>query len=454
MNKYLNKIIKLAEKDLQIDTSGLFSNFTDFQIAMFSEFCLLELLWTGDEDNVKNKTIGELYLENFDENEEVNYDNLIFDAHDWFNMAYENNRNKYRGLVLGKFIRYGFSNIKINKMINGKNGFDAFILEDIDKNIIVYYPCTNLIELDDFIYDSYNAITLISKKQKFLGKITTATKKYRSQQKQAKETLLKCVNAVSLEKKVNVFGFSLGGGLAEISFLNCYDKGYDVLGDIILFNPYHDNLSTEQATKLKESGKLKIYACEGDMASTTFNYKDFSEITKPIYIGASINYKNSLNNINESNLANPVTNYIKNNYCNSLIMHIQKLQQNCLRFDFISKRVLGFCINQIESIKDTQLNTVDAFDKFGKVMNRVLSKLKMYGFKVTERYNLNLLKNMRYFEYIFTSPHLPYGVELHKKTSFDKNGKILKEIKTKEGIYKVKYPSVSTELDTVFSIRL
>ena len=76
MNNVLNKIIKIAEKDSQIDTSGVFNKFTDFQNAMFSEFCLLELLWTGAENEVKNKTIWELYLDNLNNDQDINYDNL------------------------------------------------------------------------------------------------------------------------------------------------------------------------------------------------------------------------------------------------------------------------------------------------------------------------------------------------------------------------------------------
>lgn len=450
MNKILNKIIKLAEKDTQIDTSGVFNNFTDFQNTMFSEFCLLELLWTGDEKEAKNKTIGELFLENFNNVEDINYDNLIFDGYDWFKMSNKENWKEYRNLVLGKFIRYGFSNIKINKMINGKDGFDAFILEDVNKNIMVYYPCTNLIELDDYIYDGYNAISIVSKKQKFLGKITTATKKYNSQQNQAKDILIKCIKKVSKRKKVNVFGFSLGGGLAEASYLNSLDKYNSVLGNIILFNPYHDRLTPDHANKLKDCGKLKIYACEGDIASTIFNYDDFKDITKPIYIGSSNKYENSLNSIKDSNLTNPVTNYLKNDYCDSLIMYLKKLKQKCLSFDFISKKVLDISIKQIEYIKNIELNSVDIIDRLGKI----LSILKKHGFRLTKKYNLNLLNNMRYFEYIFTSPHLPYGVEINKKISFDENGKILKLVNTDEGIYEVKYPSVSNELDNIFGVNI
>ena len=108
----MKEILKKAIVDSQINTLGIFEKFTDFQNIMLSDISLMDLLWEGDEINLKNKTIGDLYLEN-KTLEDIEYENIMFSGNEMLEMTIKENWNKYRSLVLGKLVRYGFSNIKI-----------------------------------------------------------------------------------------------------------------------------------------------------------------------------------------------------------------------------------------------------------------------------------------------------------------------------------------------------
>ena len=227
----MKKILNKAIVDSQINTLGIFEKFTDFQNIMLSDISLMDLLWESDEINLKNKTIGDLYLEN-KILEDIEYENIMFSGNEMLEMTIKENWNKYRPLVLGKLVRYGFSNIKIIEKISGLNGFDVFVLEDKIGDIMIYFPCTNLVELEDYLYDSYPIMDSLSKKGKLIGNITKTKKIFDSQQKQAQEILLKYLNESN--SRVHVSGFSLGGSLAEYSYLNCYNEYSNKLGNIIL----------------------------------------------------------------------------------------------------------------------------------------------------------------------------------------------------------------------------
>ena len=58
-------------------------------------------------------------------------------------------------MLLGKLITYGFGDIKVEEIVKGDNGFDAIVLEDKNDEIMVYFPCTNVKEIDDIMYDAY-----------------------------------------------------------------------------------------------------------------------------------------------------------------------------------------------------------------------------------------------------------------------------------------------------------
>lgn len=58
----------------------------------------------------------------------------------------------------------------------------------------------------------------------------------------------------------------------------------DLLGNVVIYNPYHAELDDAEIDILTQSGDLKIYCAEGDMVSSIFNQEDFNDCTKYIYI--------------------------------------------------------------------------------------------------------------------------------------------------------------------------
>jgi len=433
----MKKILNKAIVDSQINTLGIFEKFTDFQNIMLSDISLIELLWQGEELNLKNKTIGELYLENKILDDNLEYENITFSGNEMLEMTIEENWYKYRPLVLGKLVRYGFSDIKIIEKISGSNGFDVFVLEDKNENIMVYFPCTNLVEIEDYLYDSYPVIDSLTKKGRFIGNITKTKKIFNSQQKQAKQILLKYLH--ECENKVHVSGFSLGGSLAEYSYLNCYKEYSNKLGNIILFNPFHNRLNEEEINILINSNKLKLYVCEGDSVSTVFNYNDFKNIAKTVYIGYHDNFFNTVSSIdNKESLLNLVANNIKNKYCNSIINICTNIKKKPLfKFSYILKT----SIRKLERLKLQDIDVINIIQKIKPIIQKISPKLKRFGYDLENDYNLEFLENLHYIEIIFTSTHLTYTVDSNKLISFDKNGKVKKRIKINDKLYNVKYPS-------------
>lgn len=438
MKENFNKTNHKATEDSQINVLGIFEKFTDFQNIMLSDISLLDLLWEDDESNLKNKTIGELYLEN-KILEDIEYENIIFSGNEMLEMTIKENCNKYRPLVLGKLVRYGFSDIKIIEKISGVNGFDVFVLKDKIGDIMIYFPCTNLVELEDYLYDSYPIMDSLSKKGKLIGNITKTKKIFDSQQKQAKEILLKYLNESN--NRVYVSGFSLGGSLAEYSYLNCYKEYSNKLGNIILFNPYHNRLNEEEITILKESNKLKLYVCEGDSVSTIFNYNDFKNIAFPIYIDYQNNFSDTKRLIdNKNSLLNLVVNNIKNNYCDNIIKVCKNIQKKPI-LNVSLYYILKTSIKRLNKIKRLNIDGIDFIKRIKPIIDRIGPKVKKFGIDLENDYDLDFLENLHYLETIFTSTHLTYTVDSNKLISFDKNGKVRKRVKINGKLYDVKYPS-------------
>ena len=449
-NKELNRVIQLAKNDTQINTSGKFDNFTDFQNIMMSDFSLIELLFEGDEQSLKGKTIGELYKESLlsCDNESLSYEDLSFDGDKMLEMSNKNNWEKYRSLVLGKMVRYGFSDIKINKKIRGQDGFDAFVLEDTSGNVMVYFPCTNLIEVEDFIYDAYPLMDNILNNTKIVGNVVGAKKVFNSQQSQSKQLLDDCIKNYS-NKKINVSGFSLGGSLAECAYLNSYKNNPGTLNEIVLFNPYHNRLSNEDINILKDTKKLKLYVCEGDSVSTIFNYEELSNSAKKVYIDYKNNISNAENNIEKNNsLLNKVVNEIKLNYCNKINNIIKKIVATN-PYNYLINIPLTATFSNLDKISNTDIDAVNLIKNFTKIIHNIIPIFKKFGYNVEELYNLEFLENLHYIEIIFTSTHLTYTVDNYKEISFDANGNIKSEINISDEEYNIKYPSfkkVSSEL--------
>lgn len=450
MSKEFKKIQKLATNDSQIDTTGIFENFSDFQNIMLSDMSLIELLWEGDELDLQGKTIGDLYIENLNEEYiDFEFENIIFDGNEMLEMSKEKNWKKYRFLVLSKLVRYGFSNIKIIEKISGQDGFDAFILEDIKKDKMLYFPCTNIVEIEDYLYDCYPIMESLSKRIGFIGNLIKSKKIYNSQQTQAKKLLEYYIMNIESKSKIHVSGFSLGGSLAEVAYLNSYENSPKKLGNIILFNPYHNRLNEEEVNLLKSNNKLKLYVCEGDSVSTVFNYDGLFDVAKIVYIDYHNNILNTVNSINnKESLLNDVVNILKNKYCDNIILICNKAKTKPI-FNLSMHFVLNSASRKLKKLKKTNLDATNFIKKIGVVVDRISPKLKKHGYDLYNDYNLGFLDNLHYIEIIFTSTHLTYTVDRNKQISFDNNGRIKSKVKLDSGNYNIKYPSfneTSTEL--------
>ena len=446
----LNEIKQLAIDDSQINTSGKFKNFTDFQNIMLSDLSLIELLWDGDEDAISNKTIGELYKESLNTSiqKNIEYDKLVFDVKEMLKMTKEKNWAQYRNLVLGKLVRYGFGDIKIKEKIQGKNGFDAFVLEDKEGNTMIYFPCTNLAEQEDFLYDLYPIMDSLSPKLGNISNIAKAKNIYNSQQEQADKLLKKYLKNAKDGKKVSVSGFSLGGSLAEGSYIKNY-KGYsNVLDNIILYNPYHNRLTSEQAQTLKKDNKLKLYVCEGDSVSTVFNYNELKDVSKPIYINYKDYINNTINDVNNNNSAlNLVVNNFKNEYCDNLLSICNKAKEKS-KFHFPTVVALNTICKSVENIKSNDIDAVSFVKKTNDIVDKFGPVLKVIGCDIS-KYNMEFLNNFQYIETIFTTTHLTYVSDVNKNTSFNEDGSLKQSININGKNYEIQYPSfnnVSTEL--------
>ena len=285
--KQLKRLEKKALKDSQINNSCKFSELSDIQNVMLSDLSLIELVYPNDNILVFNKTIGELYMDSLVnvDYKKVKYEKVQFDIYLLLKMYNKDYWCQYRHLIYGKLVRYGFSNLKLVKKISGKCGFSAFIIEDIDRNMMLYFPCTNLTDLNDFIYDSYPIISSLPLVAGAVSHVPNIAKIiYNSQQKQAIDLSQNVISYLDDNAKMWIFGFSLGGSLAETSYLYIYKNMPNMLGGMVLFNPYHNQLNKEDTKILKKGKNLKLYVCEGDVVSTVFNYDNLFSLAKVIYI--------------------------------------------------------------------------------------------------------------------------------------------------------------------------
>lgn len=439
----LEELKKLASNDSQINNSGDFSKFTDFQNIMLSDLSLMELVFEGFGHTITNKTIGELYMESISEqeNENIEYDKIILDADKMIEMSKKENWSEYRNLVLGKLVRYGFADLKVIEAVNGKDGFDAFVLEDTAGNKMVYFPCTNLVEHEDYLYDIFPILSNINAASGLLAN-TFCKRIYDSQQKQAEELLEKVIRTNEGNGKVNVSGFSLGGSLAEHAYLDSYKKNPNSLGNIVLYNPYHNVLSKEDCNILKQDNRMKLYTCEGDTVSGVFNYSDFSDVSKPIFI----DYKNRIKEKNESidkhqGILNEVVNSFKNEYIDHLINKCDNAKSMIANNSFM---------NIPEHLINLTMENLQGLKKLNIPLSEVLSSISI---PIEKTFIANILEektdfskfllNMSYVETILTDTHLTCAADANKNISFDESGNVKTVVEVNGQNHKVDYPSFS-----------
>lgn len=117
-----------------VNDSGVFLEFTDYQNVIFSNLINLQDKNLNKYLGVEGKTIEQLYSEIEDESLKKALESLK---------------------------KNGFEKIKIIEVVEGKNGFDAIVLQDVNGDYNIFYPCTNVNEFDDILYDTYNVIKYI-----------------------------------------------------------------------------------------------------------------------------------------------------------------------------------------------------------------------------------------------------------------------------------------------------
>lgn len=454
-NRILSKIEKLAKKDKQINIKGVFDSFSDIQNIVFSYISFIEILWKNEEEKLNNKTIKEIYKECIQKNAKniKSYEKIKLNSSKIFEMNDETKKKQYREILIGKLIRYGFGNIKILKIINGNDGFDALILNDTNNSIYIYYSCTNVFEIEDYFYDSYPIINKLIKnnRKRASNKIKEI---YDSQQIQAKELLETILNA-NINNKIFLGGYSLGGSLAETAYLSQYQKSNNKIENIknvILFNPYHNNLSKKEIDIIKSSNKFKIFVGEGDPVSAFFNYDELKSISKPIYINYKKEILENKNIIDNGNgLLNPVINELKKQLCDKIKKSCEKINKEKNKVPhFIKEKILlelYEIINKIEK-KDTNIiNIIDFISNFYTKINPLLKKLNI-------KYDLAFIYVLRYIELLISGTHLIYPIEENKELSFDKQGIIKNKIEKNSVEHIVTYPSFDEVSKEMFGINI
>lgn len=270
----------LGENYSKINYSGEFANFTDLQKIYLARFSNVFNDLETDKDFVEGKTIRELL-----------------------------NSDKYRNDErLMKLFECGFGDIRITEVKRGKFGFSALVLQDKSGNYMINYNCTETDKLSskvgDYSYDVVLAASSLKKsdfeavfpgkgylfdKLQDIAKSDTFQSIIYNQRVQTQELSEKYINIARSEcVKVHLSGYSLGGSLTEESLLYFDKHGKDVLGNVTVYNPIHNNLSKEEVEIIKSYGdQYQCYIAQGDLTSAVSNYDDFKDIVR--YVG--YNYK-------------------------------------------------------------------------------------------------------------------------------------------------------------------
>lgn len=187
------------------------------------------------------------------------------------------------------FTSYGLGDMVIYDVIADDYG-NALLLVLVDEmgNYTLVFPCTsnpndlkatgrNLWQqIEDAVYDGeiYLDVDLLGNVAAEKELVAKYTREY--YEKASEEG-----------KKINFLGYSKGGGVAEYAYLSIAkelsDNERQTLGEIIVYNPLHDNLTDEEVTLLKESGDFTVYRIQGDLISTHVHENTFDNETIFIY---------------------------------------------------------------------------------------------------------------------------------------------------------------------------
>lgn len=450
-----DQLVEYSINDGQVNNSGKISNFTDFQNVALSNLSFFELFYKNDK-SIEGKTIKELFEEslgssNYNVDDYVNFE---LDMDKCVSLVEKESSQKYLNLFLGKLVTYGFGDMRVKEIVSGPDGFDAVVLEDKDGNNLIYYSCTDVHEIEDYLFDTYPILDTLGDMGTTGATVSGAKSIHDSQLEQAVKLRDKYLNE-NKTGKVNIGGFSLGGSSAETAF---FTSDADNLGDLILYNPYHAQIDKNLVDNAAKNNKLKIYATEGDAVSTINNYDTFSEYTKAIYIGyKDVIVEGKERAASDNNLMNVIATNVKNKYlhindtidsCDVVMNKVEEIIPSNMPWlksvvnapikavknvatDFKNAKVdaQGF-ISTIESLNDQMQNT------FNNLKVPVI-KQKSYGNAITlgynidfqsidiSKYDMKFVKAFHNLEVLLAGVHMPYYAEVNKGISFDSNGNVV-----------------------------
>jgi hypothetical protein len=455
----LESLLLMTKYDSQINVSGLFSEFSDLQNVMLANLSFLEFFYEGDLESIKGKTINELFLETFDSSYGYTASDYLSASIDTDTLMRDKDKFKdkaFKNLFLGHLVTYGFGELKIVDAVSGNDGFDAIVLEDKSNTALVYYNCTNPYEFDDLLYDLYPVMKDVGGTGVDAVSNVALSSQYNSQRAQAEEFLKTYLNKYD---KVNVGGYSLGGGLAEHAYLTYYNEYKDKLNDLILYNPFSTDANSN-VDEIASNNHLKLYIAQGDVVSTYSDeklcnnaYNKYAKII-PLDYQSAIDSARQVALSDDSYLSEMVTSYYI-----ELLKEISKLcHDNKANVDtgltvgggLVGLRLLGipgliagliladnhgsdgteYLLDEldsyIESLEkgDGKINLNDVF-KFLNENKTTLNKiLSLFQYNM-DLFNVDTILNLQKLEVLFSGVHLPYVVELSRYGSFDENGNII-----------------------------
>lgn len=225
---------------------------------------------------------------------------LLFDAYQILNSSPEDILNTLSTVAQTESVNLKYVNEeKVKKVVNGGN-----ILDVLDYSINLfgenYLNGLHTISKDVAKFTNYwekgaktivgedNYNDFISKSITILQSIGSKTLLRDYQQTKAYELASKYYDKAKSEgTTLNLHGYSLGGNLAErtyISLVNEKGKSDKTINSLTLFNPLHDSLSKDEVELLKNDENVSIFCNEGDIVSGINNQKDLDSKTKYIYI--------------------------------------------------------------------------------------------------------------------------------------------------------------------------
>lgn len=222
-------------------------------------------------------------------------------------------------------------NAEIVEVCKSDSGYDAFVLKDINGNYMIINSCTNDKSLKDILTISYPICKYLTGSDDFIQVVfdylvsntdltnvsqeyfstleyfNTNTNLYQEQVNDNLKLIEKyCDKAKNDGVKVDLYGYSLGGGIQETAYAifknsNSNTNKQQYIQSISVYNPftlcaqeYQDNL----INSLSNDGKLCIYSAEQDYVST-FNDSVEALLNKTVYLKADDIKANSVNGIND-----------------------------------------------------------------------------------------------------------------------------------------------------------